>query len=223
MQPTPRLKLFNILLGEIPAMDPDPVIRVGIDGVDGAGKTVFATTLAQCLEKVGETVILASVDGFHNPRETRYAKGKDSPDGFFEDSYNYSALKSHLLDPLSDADNMKFRRSVFDVKADCERFAEQESAESPSILIVDGIFLHREELKDYWDFSIFLDVNFKISVARCAQRDGTNPDPDDSSNRRYVEGQKIYLSRCKPMDIATMVIDYNDINNPVITAERIGE
>jgi uridine kinase len=38
------------------------IVRVGVDGVDGAGKTTFADELAQALEQRGRQVIRASVD-----------------------------------------------------------------------------------------------------------------------------------------------------------------
>ena len=75
------------------------VTRVGIDGVDGAGKTHFADELGDVLRVSGRSVIRASVDGFHNPRAIRYRMGRDSPEGFFRDSYDYEQLKATLLDP----------------------------------------------------------------------------------------------------------------------------
>ncbi|MDQ2749168.1 MAG: hypothetical protein M3Y44_06545, partial [Actinomycetota bacterium] len=44
-------------------------------------------------------------------------------------------------------------------------------------LLLDGLFLHRDELAAAWDFSIFLDVAFSVSVARMAERDGTTSGP----------------------------------------------
>ncbi len=57
-------------------------------------------------------------------------------------------------------------------------------------LIVDGIFLHRPELRDCWDISIFLQVDFANSMARNAVRDGTPEalDPDTPYSRRYMAG-----------------------------------
>jgi uridine kinase len=69
---------------------------VAVDGVDGAGKTVFANSLARRLEVLGRPVIRAGIDGFHNPRSVRYRRGKDSPEGFFLDSFNYDSLKKDL-------------------------------------------------------------------------------------------------------------------------------
>lgn len=53
---------------------------------------------------------------------------------------------------------------------------------------------------------MFLDVPFSISVRRMAERDGTHPDPEHPSMRRYVEGQRIYVSRCHPAERATHVV-----------------
>lgn len=198
----------------------DRIVRVAIDGVDGAGKTTFANELAGAIIAVGRPVIRASVDGFHNQRAIRYVKGKQSPVGFFEDSYNYALLKQYLLDPLSPGGNRRYCIAAFDhVTDNAVPLVEQEAPEN-SILLLDGIFLHRPELRSYWDASIFLRVNFSISVARNAIRDGASPDPTDGSNRRYVEGQRIYLSKCSPENAATMVIDNNDLAAPAIVAKR---
>jgi uridine kinase len=47
-----------------------------------------------------------------------------------------------------------------------------------------------------------------------ALRDGSHPDPDHPSMRRYVEGQRIYLARCLPAERATAVIDNTDVHAP---------
>lgn len=92
--------------------------------------------------------------------------------------------------------------------------AATEGAAQP--VIVDGLFLHRDELVDLWDFSIWLDVPFEVSVPRMGARDGTSPDPDDPSQRRYVEGNRIYMEACKPWQRATMVIENADFEAPLI-------
>ncbi len=91
-----------------------------------------------------------------------------------------------------------------------------------AILILDGLFLHRDELCDVWDHSVFLEVAFVVSVARCAAR-GTawaSADVDAPSNRRYVVGQQLYLSRCAPERRAMRVIDNNVPAAPAI--RRLG-
>jgi uridine kinase len=87
-----------------------------------------------------------------------------------------------------------------------------------SILLIDGIFLHRPELLAYWDASVFLRTDFSVSVARCAARDGSSPDPAAPSNRRYVDGQQLYLRSCQPEAKATIVIDYISVIVAMLTS-----
>jgi uridine kinase len=82
-----------------------------------------------------------------------------------------------------------------------------------------AFFLHRPELRGYWDFSIFPQVDFTVSIARCATRDGSSPNPAAPANRRYVEGQLMYLSACDPAARATLTIDYNDLSAPVLLSK----
>ena len=112
--------------------------------------------------------------------------------------------------------NRLYRVAAFNCNTDSPVNTPQEIAELGSILVFDGIFLHRPEIRTYWDYSIFLDVDFKTSVPRGNQRFGGSPNPDDESNRRYVEGQKIYLSECKPKEHASIVINNEELNLPYI-------
>jgi len=190
------------------------IMFVGVDGVDGSGKTVFADQLARVLSQRKPTVRI-SIDGFHNRRADRYRLGRDSPDGFWSDSYDYGAFERHVVAPLRSGSN-EYLTASHDLVSDELLDGPIETLADPSIVVVDGIFLHRAELRGVWDFSVFLDVNFAVSVGRMAIRDGSDPSPDNPGNRRYVEGQQIYLRTCRPQTHATVVIDNNDLSAPRI-------
>lgn len=192
------------------------ILKVGIDGVDGAGKTTLADRLAEVLEARGTRVIRASIDGFHNPRAVRYVRGKDSPEGFFRDSYDLVALRRELLDPLGPRGSGRFRRAVFDHRTDRAIDLPYESAGRSGVLVLDGIFLHRPELRPHWDVSVFLDMPFAESYRRMALRDGSDPDPLAPSNRRYRDGQQLYFAECRPQKSADILVDYADLDAPRI-------
>jgi uridine kinase len=202
----------------ISALPQDRVALVGVDSVDGAGKTTFADELARELEARGRGTIRASVDGFHNPKVLRHRLGRDSPEGFFLHSYDFPALREALLDPLGPGGSGRYRTAVFDHLSDSPVSVPEELARPGEVLLFDGIFLHRPELRGAWDLSIFLEVAFEVSIARCARRDPDfgPPDPKAAENRRYVEGQKLYLQRCEPRRRASVVIDNNDLAVPRI-------
>ena len=211
-----RSDLLQSLAAKILALPAVHILRVGIDGVDGAGKTVFAGELARALAASGRPLITASVDGFHNPRAVRYRLGKDSPEGFFRDSYDYPALKAALLDPLSPGGTGRYRTAIFDHRANSPIEVPEARAEPGSILIMEGIFLHRPELRDYWDFSVFLEVDFATSIPRGAQRGEGSPDPHASENRRYVEGQRLYFQECNPKAHATVMVNNERLEEPFV-------
>jgi uridine kinase len=192
------------------------ILRVAIDGVGGAGKTTFADELSRLLAFSGRQVIRASVDAFHYPFHLRYKQGEFSPDGFFHDAYNYEALKNLLLIPLSPGGTRRFRREVFDDGTHTPINGDEEVAKPDAILVFDGIFLHRPELRHYWDFSVFLDVSFTVSLPRYALRDGTTLDPSAPLNRRYSGADEVYLEECKPQNQASLVINNEDLEQPYI-------
>ena len=93
-------------------------------------------------------------------------------------------------------------------------------------MLFDGVFLLRPELIQYWDFSIFLDVKFCVSVPRAVQRDISSGDQKWNANilqarykRRYVPGQQLYLREAKPKEQASIIVDNNDYWNPVIVTK----
>jgi uridine kinase len=127
------------------ALAPDRIVRVAIDGVDGAGKTTFANELAEVVGGLGRPVIRASVDGFHNPRVVRYAQAKQSAIGFFENSYNYALLKQYLLNPLSPSATVGIASRLSIALRIFPYLWWSRKALPTSILLFDGIFLQRPE------------------------------------------------------------------------------
>jgi len=199
----PRLDFFIKLATRIAAIEGRPI--VAIDGVDGSGKTTFADELAPVLAQKGRPVVRASVDGFHNTKTIRYRRGRNDPEGFFLDSYNYESLRRFLVDPFRAGADV-VNTACYDHAADRE-ISKPKAVEPSTVLLIDGIFLHRDELRNLWDFSVFLSVPFSVSYTRMAVRDGSNPDPMAEENRRYYEGQKIYLRKCQPEARASVIVD----------------
>ncbi len=193
-----------------------PVTRVAVDGVDGAGKTFFADELAARLRHEDVPVIRAGIDGFHRPARERYRRGRRSPEGFFLESYDYPAFRRSLLDPLVAGGTLRYRVAVFDLASDAPVDHPMAVAEVGSILVVDGIFLHRDELVGEWDFSVFLRVSFAEATRRWQVRDGVAPRRRTTSDDRYVEGQRLYLTACHPECRASLLVDNEDSSAPFV-------
>jgi uridine kinase len=219
----PHASLLNRLAAAIVALHPTRIVRVAIDGVDGAGKTTLADALAALVSAQGRPVVRASVDDFHNPQAARYARGRHSPDGFYLDSYDYDAFRRLLLDPLSPGGSGRYVARAFDHRTDAPVDCKAQQASPTAALIVDSIFLHRPELRAYWDLSILLNVDFAVSVPRGAGRGPGfgSPDPGAPQNQRYVGGQKRYFAESAPEQRADIVIDYNDLREPDVLKWKV--
>ena len=214
-----RPAMLDLLAAKIASVTRPHPVRVAIDGVDGVGKTTLADELVSPLQHRGRPVIRASIDGFHNPRSIRYRLGLASAEGYFRDSFNYKALTTALLDPLSPRGSRRYRRAVFDYRTDSDVSTPFETAASDAVLLFDGVFLLRPELRAYWDISLFLDAPFAVTTWRMAQRDGRTPDVQAAENLRYLEGQKLYMERCEPKRVATVVIDNQNLGAPALMTD----
>jgi uridine kinase len=186
---------------------------VAIDGIDGAGKSRLSAALAETLRRRDLHVIEASVDGFLRPRRARYARGRTSAEGFYWDSFDYDALRSMLLDPFDAGGPVV--TEVFDVVTDEPIHAQEHPVRDDTILLLDGIFLHRPELVDRWHLSVWLDVPRAIAEQRMYERDGPNTAGD-----RYAAGQAIYRELVDPMSRADVIIDNSDFLNPRVVHIR---
>ncbi len=183
--------------GAVAGLPRDRRTLVAIDGLDGAGKSTFGDALAEHLDR---PVVRATVDAFHHPRATRYRRGRESPEGFYLDSFDLATLTERLLGPF--ASGRPFRREAFDHTVDSVVDAPVEDAPADAVLVFDGIFVHRRELRAWWDLSILLDVAPEVAAERMLARDG-QPTRD-----RYVRGQELCFADAQPRRHASLVLGW---------------
>ncbi len=204
------LELANIIV----SINLSHTLRVAIDGIDNAGKTTLANELAPLIEQQGRPVIRASIDGFHHPRQERYQRGPDSPEGYYEDSFDYPILRKELLVPLGPDGDLHYRRAAFDVRRDAFLPTLEEEAPINAILLFDGVFLLRPELLDHWDYKIFMNVTMEEALLRAMKRDlllfGSAEAVQTRYLQRYFPGQKLYLEAVHPEQRADIVVENND-------------
>lgn len=210
-----RRAVLRRLLTAICEVRPGHRAIVAVDGLDGAGKTVLAEELVGLAraDKSARQIASVSIDGFHYPRAVRYAQGR-GPESFYRDSYDYTAFERAVVTPFRQG--TAIIPAVWDVDADEPESPEGLDLPEDCVLLVDGIFLHRPELREIWDASIWVEVPFEVSVPRGNQRFPHlgDSDPESGANHRYVGGQRLYFAEAAPWERATWVIDNADLDAP---------
>lgn len=213
-----RPEVLLELVSRVQGVAPGKPALVAVDGFDGAGKTVLAQELCDLAARTGTRRLLAvSIDGFHYPRAQRRAAGS-GPEGFYRGSYDYAAFRAHVTDPLRAG--RPITPAVWDVDLDQPVSPQPVDPRPDAVVLVDGIFLHRPELREVWDDSIWVDVPFAVSVPRGNSRypGMHNPDPESPDHHRYVHGQRLYLADANPRRHATWIVDNTDLARPVFHA-----
>ncbi|MET7243345.1 uridylate kinase [Methylobacterium sp. EM32] len=160
-------------------------------------------------------MIRTSVDGFHRPQAERYARGRHSAEGYYHDARDLSAIVALLLAPLGPKGDRRYRTASFDLDADAPVAQEPCLAADDAILIVDGTFLQRPELRDYWDATLFIRTSGGTAEVRGLGRDmdrlGGEAAARDLYAKRYRPAYAMYESLCDPEAQSDAIIDNEDL------------
>lgn len=204
----------------IAALGNGGTLRVAVDGRTASGKSTFARALAARLAAGGCPVLHTSIDGFHNPKAVRYARGRLSAEGYYRDARDLAAVRRELLDPLAPGGSRLIRTGTFDLAADCPDDRPLMAAADGTVLIVDGTFLARPELADAWEIHIFLRTTRDTSRARGVARDiASGGDPDQARmiyDQRYLPAFDLFLTEADPESFGDILIDFEDFSRPRI-------
>jgi len=147
------------------------VTRIAVDGIDAAGKTTLADQLAVLLK-----AHRVCIDDFLRPEEERYARGVDSPEGYYEDSFDYTAFRAAVLQATGTviADGVFLQRPELDDLWDLRIWVDVSFEESLRRAVVrDAHYMH---------------------------------DARGRYERRYHPGQRLYLERVDPRSHADIVV-----------------
>lgn len=88
------------------------------------------------------------------------------------------------------------------------------------VVVVDGVFLLSDHLRDCWDLTVFLDVSPAESLRRALVRDlalfGSEAVVRERYEHRYLPGQRLYRATARPTEVADVVVDNDDPAAPTI-------
>lgn len=193
---------------------------VAIDGKSCAGKTAFADSLGDEISRNSPAiqVVRPSIDGFHNNRAYRYRQGEYSAKGYYEDTYDITAIIQKLLNPLKSGPYPVNCQSVaFDYRLDIAS-SQIISLKANTVLLFEGLFVMKPEINTYWDYRILLDITDETSLNRALIRDvellGDQHNIRKKYDERYTPAWHLYEDDVNPMRKADIIIDNNDYKSP---------
>ncbi len=142
-------------------------LLVAIDGPGGAGKSTLAAALVQQLGERSIAAEIVRMDDFFLPgvRRADPARGAELVGG----DYDWERLRDQILGPLCRGRPAVYQR--YDWGADA--LAEwRRISKDVQIVLVEGVYVLRLELRDYYDLSVWVTCPRAVRLARGAARDG---------------------------------------------------
>jgi uridine kinase len=171
-------------------------LLIGIDGRGGSGKSTLAHALAASLP--GASIV--QFDDFY--RRTAERRGRPSAGeeevGF---DFDWRRVCAQVLEPLANDESARYQRYDWDR----DRLADWHEIQPGEVLIVEGNYAIRPELRAYYDFTIWVEAPHDVRLRRGLERDG------DDARATWLESwmpeEERYVARFDPRAHADVVAD----------------
>ncbi len=180
---------------------------IGIDGLGGAGKTTISAQLSDAVQSLGMPVTILHIDDFIHPRCVRYRDDVPEWKCYYDLQWNYAPLLELL--PAFRHDGTYSGEVLLYNKDEDGYDAQEIRIPENGVVLVEGVFLQRQELSGVFDTVIYLDVPESVRLSRVLQRDGYIGDADairQKYENRYFPAERFYVKSCKPAERADITV-----------------
>jgi uridine kinase len=194
-------------------------VRVAIDGRTAAGKTTLGHELARLVAGTGRVVLRASLDDFKRPWSERGLYDRTSGDGYYRNAFDLDVIRRLLLEPSGPDGSGLVALCSIDPITQVDHADARVAMPDDGVLIVDGVFTLRPELRRHWDLSIWVDIGANLSVRRGVLRDAARVGAEAAEvlhRDRYSASEAIYLAEVDAVSLADVRIDNVDFDRPRI-------
>ncbi len=131
-------------------------LLVGIDGCSTAGKSTLAHFILAHLPDVA----IVYADDFYRVMDEGERAALDAAGGYHW-YYDWQRLEKDVLQPLSHKQTARYQRYTWNIG----RLGAWVEAHPQGIILVEGVYTTRPELRAYYDLTVFVQTNFCAAYA----------------------------------------------------------
>ena len=188
---------------------------VGIDGIDGSGKSHFARRLAQACRDKGLGVVELSVDSYRDPSVWKRV-GRSEAELYYDDYYDLRALARCLQEFSAGASQLCLPQ--YNAVAEAPMPPRIIDIRATHIAVVEGVFVQR--VVSHADIVIWLSISVEEARRRIVERDmrkgRSRAEVIRRIEQRYFPCQERYAREHDPAGCAHLTIDNTDYTRPQI-------
>jgi uridine kinase len=171
-------------------------LLVGIDGRGASGKS----TLAEALARLSQDTTVVQVDDFYRSESEREAR-RQRGDREIGDAFDLRRLLDQVIRPLSVDEPATFQRYDWD----SDQLAEWKIVEPGGIVVIEGNYSTRAGLREFYDFTIWVDAPHDVRLQRGVERDG------EAARQRWLHEwmpeEDRYIASERPSESCDLVVD----------------
>lgn len=172
-------------------------LLIAVDGPGGSGKSTLARSIA---EQTAHSTIL-QMDDFFFPNQLRAsAKGDTTELG---GDLDWRRMRNQVLTPLSRDKPGKYQRYDWGM----DKLAESRDLPVGGMVIVEGVYSLRHELRDFYDFRIWVNCPKEVYLARGLERDSSIEESRAIWENVWIPAEERYAREHQPERVADLVID----------------
>ena len=167
---------------------------VAIDGGAGAGKS----TLARGIQELRGAVSILRTDHFFRPLN-EHPIGSLAGEKLYELYFEWQRMRDEAFIPLRRGETANYQS--YDWSAD--KLLQWETVEPAGIVLVEGVYSSRPELRSMLDAMIFVDAPREERLRRIKARN-----PNESSNWLipWLKAENYYLNQIRPQSTADLLL-----------------
>lgn len=181
---------------------------VALSGIDASGKGWVSVRLAEALREAGRRVAVVNVDGWLNLPHVRFDPA-DPARHFYRYALRFEEMFGRLLLPLRDRRSLRLEAEL--VEETSNRFHRHTyDFEDVDLVLVEGIFLLKRELRRHYDLSVWIECSFETALQRAIARgqEGLSREETIAAYRTiYFPAQGIHFGRDEPRAAAGLVVE----------------
>ena len=186
-----RMKVLELVEGASVA---GRTTLVAIDGLGGAGKSTLAAEVLEDLQKPA----IVGVDDFY--RHLAAAERAElGPEDGYDRYFDWERLRDAVLAPLSREFRSRYRRYDWATN----RLAEWHEVKPGRVVIVEGVYSTRPELRQYYRVTVYVDTPREQRLARMLNRTYE----DVSWVEHWMAAEDWYEGHERPKEHVDLVVD----------------
>ncbi len=173
------------------------IAMAGIDGLGGAGKSTVSESICAGLEKAGVHTVLLHIDDFIHTRAIRYDSSRPDWECYYDLQWRYDYFRECVAKLRKGGET---EIELYDKDNDTY-YTQKYTTDSRTAVIVEGIFLQRNELEGIFDYMIYIDIPEDVRLQRVLMRDtyiGNENEIRAKYENRYFPAERRYFSRYRP-------------------------